>query len=135
MPNGLTPCHWDSFDGPRTNTDNGGNCPEMSGATVSPRSFHFLSIHLDPITRARARAPNFQGGPPAGSGIPFEAWRSWHHMAVSSDAAGITMEDAACRRTSRGTDRAHVTTSRPARSCGLISAGETRRDTPAKSRL
>ena len=30
MPNGLT-------DGPRTNTDNGGNCPEMSGATVSDR--------------------------------------------------------------------------------------------------
>jgi hypothetical protein len=36
MPNGLT-------DGPRTNTDNGGNCPEMSGATVSDRHLSFQS--------------------------------------------------------------------------------------------
>jgi hypothetical protein len=36
MPNGLT-------DGPRTNTDNGGNCPEMSGATVSDRHLPFQS--------------------------------------------------------------------------------------------
>src|SRR6266540_1619638 len=36
MPNGLT-------DGPRTNTDNGGNCPGMSGATVSDRHLPFQS--------------------------------------------------------------------------------------------
>jgi hypothetical protein len=27
---------------PRTNTDNGGNCPEMSGATVSDRASAYL---------------------------------------------------------------------------------------------
>jgi hypothetical protein len=36
MPNGLT-------DGPRTNTDNGGNSPEMSGAAVSDRHLPFQS--------------------------------------------------------------------------------------------
>jgi hypothetical protein len=39
MPNGLT-------DGPRTNTDNGGNCPEMSGATVSDRHVREFQIQI-----------------------------------------------------------------------------------------
>jgi hypothetical protein len=56
MPNGLTPCHWDSFDGPRTNTDNGGNCPEMSGATVSDRHLPFpVDGPLRPTQRAALR--------------------------------------------------------------------------------
>src|SRR4029450_7484403 len=42
MPNGLSPAIG-IFDGPRTNTDNGGNCPEMSGATVSDRHLPFQS--------------------------------------------------------------------------------------------
>src|SRR6266540_3455305 len=33
-----------------------------SSRSRSPRSFHFLSIHLDPITRARARAAATQVG-------------------------------------------------------------------------
>jgi hypothetical protein len=61
-------------------------------------------------------------------------------LSMAADAAGITTDDAACRRTNRGTGRdatgrLHVTTSRPGRSCGLISAaGETRRNTPRQIR-
>jgi hypothetical protein len=43
-------------------------------------------------------------------------------LSMAADAAGITTDDAACRRTNRGTGRdatgrLHVTTSRPGRSC------------------
>jgi hypothetical protein len=63
-------------------------------------------------------------------------------LSMAADAAGITMDGAACRKTNRGTGHRHVTTgrrhvitSRPGRSCALISAGgETRRDIPRQIR-
>jgi hypothetical protein len=45
------------------------------------------------------RAPNFQGSA-AGSGIPFEAWRSWHHygfIACPASKLRHTCSDHCCR--------------------------------------
>jgi hypothetical protein len=79
MPNGLTPCHWDSFDGPRTNTDNGGNCPEMSGATVSDRHCARAGCRLL-AWMFRRRLPMMHrdewAGRKANSGMAF-AWFAW----------------------------------------------------------
>jgi hypothetical protein len=57
MPDGLT-------DGPRTNTDNGGNCPEMLSFATSTRAtgarLSSSSFPLDARTRAR---PNHNSNP------------------------------------------------------------------------
>jgi hypothetical protein len=35
-------------------------------------------------------------GPPAGSGIPFEAWRSWHHYGFIACPASKLRSDHCC---------------------------------------